>query len=262
MDKNELEKYIESGCTIAEISEKTNKSKTSVRHWLTKYGLKTTGKAGAKPKNDIVDGMKMCSCCKKILPISEFRERKDRPGTLQPYCKSCASGFVVEKNNRHKKALVKYMGGKCADCGIVGHHSIYDFHHTEPEHKDFTIQSNRHYNFAQLIDELDKCVMLCANCHTKRHLDMKIEEGYNNKIEGNTERFKAVRHEKLKHACNSDIKCSKCGYDECEEALVISFQDEDKKFYKYNKNPENWSEEFKEALDNSTVLCKNCHRVK
>ena len=260
MIKTELERYVEEGKTIAEISETVGKSKTSVRHWLNKYGLKTTGKAGAKPKSAIVDGMKTCNTCNKTLPVSEFRERKDRPGTLQPFCKPCSSDFVVKKNNQHKKALVKYMGGKCADCGIVGHHSIYDFHHVAPEHKDFTIQSNRHYSFTQLMGELDKCVMLCANCHTKRHLDMKLEEGYHNKLESNTERFKEVRHEKLSHACKGDIKCSKCGYADCEEALIISFQGEDKKFYKYNRNPENWSEEFKEALDNATIVCKNCHR--
>lgn len=208
--------------------------------------------------------MKTCNTCNKTLPVSEFRERKDRPGTLQPFCKPCSTKEVVNRYFANKKSCIQYKGNTCEDCGLQAHDDnlkMFDFHHLEPEHKDFNISDVRGQSYTSVLRELDKCALLCANCHTKRHLDMKLEEGYHNKLEGNTERFKEVRHEKLTHACKGDIKCFKCEYDDCEEALIISFQGEDKKFYKYNRNPENWSEEFKEALDNSSIVCKNCHRV-
>ena len=79
-------------------------------------------------------------------------------------------------NNRNKKlALIDHMGGKCKDCLGTFIPSVYDFHHVDPAIKD----ANASILFkkgltAKVIEELKKCVMLCANCHRIRHatLDM------------------------------------------------------------------------------------------
>lgn len=261
MDKKELETLVNQKYTVAQLSEHFGKGKSTVRHWLKKYGLKTLGKAGAKPKSKIIDGHKECTKCGIRKPLDAFRMRKDRPGTLQPHCKECCTNKTIENNQKHKTALVGYMGGECYDCGLKDDPKVYDFHHIEPEHKDFTIQENRGKSFVKLISELDKCVMLCSNCHVKRHLEMNLEKGYHNKIEGNTERFREIRKQKLDYACDGEPKCSRCGYDECSAALLISYDGGDKeKYRKYNRMRGNWDKDFKRALKDATIVCKNCFR--
>ena len=61
------------------------------------------------------------------------------------------------------------MGSKCSDCGIESkYQEIYDFHHLDPNHKDFMI-GKCDKSFSKIVEELEKCVMLCANCHRIRH---------------------------------------------------------------------------------------------
>lgn len=68
------------------------------------------------------------------------------------------------------------FGNKCADCGISYPPPIYDFHHLDPTKKDFTVANIIWRNLDSLREELDKCVMLCANCHRLRHYEAKQRE--------------------------------------------------------------------------------------
>ena len=68
--------------------------------------------APAKPEEPekIPDGMKKCSRCGKILPVSEFRKHKDTPDGLQYYCKECqvtATAEAKKKRDAKKKDAVK-----------------------------------------------------------------------------------------------------------------------------------------------------------
>ena len=263
MEKLQLAELVEDSKSIAEIAEKTNKGKSTIRHWLKKYNLKTSGRAGNKTKCTITDGKKICTKCLEIKTVDKFRERKDRPGTLQPHCLSCSSNTTIKRQQGIKKSCVDYKGGKCTDCGLIATNNnlgAFEFHHLEPAHKDFNLSDVKNRNYSSVLSELDKCVLLCSNCHVKRHLEMKCEEGYHNKLEGNTERFRDIRSQKLDYACNGNPKCSQCGYDDCESALIISYADGDKKYNKYNRMRENWDEDFTTALKNATILCKNCFR--
>ncbi len=45
---------------------------------------------------------------------------------------------------------------------------VLDFHHIDKETKSFTIGDGlRHYKLYQLFNEIEKCVVVCANCHSK-----------------------------------------------------------------------------------------------
>jgi hypothetical protein len=88
------------------------------------------------------------------------------------------------KENRRKyrdnksKMCLEYKGGKCEDCGIVGsmeNRSIFDFHHPDPNVKGSTINTmlKDKVSTEKLKQELDKCVLLCANCHRLRHQHYK-----------------------------------------------------------------------------------------
>ena len=70
---------------------------------------------------------------------------------------------------RIKEEAVQYMGGKCEHCDGVFHTAAYDFHHVDPTQKDVDPGSLMRGLKHKLYAELDKCILLCANCHRIHH---------------------------------------------------------------------------------------------
>jgi hypothetical protein len=70
---------------------------------------------------------------------------------------------------RVKLRLVEAFGGRCGLCGYDRCIRNLVFHHLDPSAKDFAITSKRIPGWANLIVEVRKCVMLCANCHGEVH---------------------------------------------------------------------------------------------
>ena len=71
-----------------------------------------------------------------------------------------------------KKRYVKYLGGECLHCGLVANPCnlpVFDFHHRDPSQKDFGIGDHVTSDWQKLRSELDKCDLLCANCHRLIH---------------------------------------------------------------------------------------------
>ncbi len=80
---------------------------------------------------------------------------------------------VNNARRKRKIELLEYKGGKCEVCGYSK--SIYSlqFHHLDQEKKDFTI-GGRNYSWERMKREVDKCVLLCANCHCEVHEEINI----------------------------------------------------------------------------------------
>ena len=73
---------------------------------------------------------------------------------------------------KEKIELVKYKGGCCEKCGYDKSYEALQFHHVNPSEKDFTI-SGKSYGVERLKKEVDKCVLVCANCHIEIHEELK-----------------------------------------------------------------------------------------
>ena len=56
----------------------------------------------------------------------------------------------------------------CSICGMY-HPGVLDFHHVDPSKKDFTIAKSRTKSKEKFLRELDKCIVLCSNCHRILH---------------------------------------------------------------------------------------------
>lgn len=82
---------------------------------------------------------------------------------------------VVRYRMRVKQRLIDYKGGKCQTCGYSKPvPSAYHFHHVNPSEKAFGISGST-LGFERLKKEVDKCNLLCANCHAETHdKDWKI----------------------------------------------------------------------------------------
>lgn len=67
-----------------------------------------------------------------------------------------------------KEKLIEYKGGRCQICGYNKCTSALEFHHLDPSQKDFTISGNSR-SFETLKPEVNKCILVCANCHREIH---------------------------------------------------------------------------------------------
>lgn len=77
---------------------------------------------------------------------------------------------VARRRKRFREQAVKYKGGKYIFCGYNRCQAALDFHHLDPTKKDFGISMDgitRAWKRVQ--NELDKCVLVCSNCHREIH---------------------------------------------------------------------------------------------
>jgi hypothetical protein len=69
-----------------------------------------------------------------------------------------------------KKVLVASLGNQCADCHKTFPLNVYEFHHRDSKSKLFAISEHMHKTVSELQKEVDKCDLLCSNCHRMRHI--------------------------------------------------------------------------------------------
>lgn len=66
-----------------------------------------------------------------------------------------------------KQNIVAYLGGKCSECGYSKSITALQTHHIDPSTKKFSLSGAHCRKWEVLQAELDKCVLLCANCHAE-----------------------------------------------------------------------------------------------
>ena len=117
---------------------------------------------------------KKCLICNKTF-ITNYNNRL--------YCYECspsqnengASLYQKTKKRAIKHQLILYKGGKCEKCGYNKCEGALQFHHINPQEKDFTISeiniNKNNFQMELLYKEVDKCRLLCANCHAEEHFE-------------------------------------------------------------------------------------------
>lgn len=118
---------------------------------------------------EVVDGekLKRCSICKQQKGIESFSKKID--GRPFPGCKDCNMERVRLERVETKMIAVEYKGGECVCCGYKKSLSALEFHHLNPEEKDFSFGRKKYLKIEDLKPELDKCILVCSNCHTEIH---------------------------------------------------------------------------------------------
>ncbi len=87
----------------------------------------------------------------------------------------CKNKFHVKlKRKRIKEQAVEYLGGECQCCGYNKCIEALEFHHKNPEEKEFAISvTGNTRSWDKVKNELDKCMLLCSNCHREEHERIK-----------------------------------------------------------------------------------------
>ena len=131
----------------------------------------------------VPEHQKYCPSCKTVKDKTEFSSKGNA-------CKVCANNRAKEhrairrqnpeyvllhnskisaRQKQNKRLAVEYKGNKCNDCQQSFPDCVYDFHHLDPKQKDTNPSELLKKSFDKAKDELDKCVLLCSNCHRLRH---------------------------------------------------------------------------------------------
>ena len=76
----------------------------------------------------------------------------------------------AQRRKEFKEWYINYKSNlKCSKCGF-SHPAALDFHHIDPTQKEFTLgASGKDVSKEKFLKEVDKCIVLCANCHRIHH---------------------------------------------------------------------------------------------
>lgn len=140
-------------------------------------------------------GTKKCVTCKKELPktIEFFATRTDRKTLYyQSNCRDCQREYrKIHYEKNKKKYIDKAVTYKrkvsdwfkefkkelsCKGCGD-DRHWVLDFHHKDPNEKENMVSTlvNKGSKI-KLLEEIEKCDILCANCHRDFHYKEKYAD--------------------------------------------------------------------------------------
>lgn len=84
-------------------------------------------------------------------------------------CKKCRIEAVQKRRDKLKELAIQYKGGRCSVCGYDRCIGALEFHHVDPSVKEFGIGNGNTRSFESLKKEIDKCILVCANCHREIH---------------------------------------------------------------------------------------------
>lgn len=104
----------------------------------------------------------ICTICgRQYLYIT-----KKKVGHTLTKCNSC----MANKNRQKlKEKINEYKQQGCQRCGYKTNLAALQFHHLNPKEKDFEISSNLCRKWETIKQEVEKCIVVCANCHIELH---------------------------------------------------------------------------------------------
>ena len=146
--------------SVSDIARAAGVSTRTAGAWLHRHGLPVfTEKRPPKIKPKSY----FCHDCKCVDPAKFSSTNRSR-------CKQCRKASAHSYKHDRKGLIVARLGGKCSCCGWNSWHTGLQVHHRDPKTKDRAVSRQlRRAPIAKLLKELEKCVLLCANCHAGVH---------------------------------------------------------------------------------------------
>lgn len=122
--------------------------------------------------------IKICGICGK-----EFETLPN--GGTRKYCFECSPSYpkgtsraatISALRRAMKKEAVKRKGGKCEICGYDKCIDALTFHHLNPSEKEFGLANGGNlHSWGKYLEEINKCILVCANCHAEIHYNERQE---------------------------------------------------------------------------------------
>jgi hypothetical protein len=176
MEREVLEKYLQDGFSLNQISKETGKSLTTIRYWSRKYNVKSIFETFRNQIKVEYGETRFCQGCKSEVKTDNFYQRRGKESSSS-YCKNCTTYQTKYRMRKLKSQMIEYKGGFCVRCRYDKYQGALEFHHLDPTQKDFTPSRLKKYSFDDRIKrELDKCILVCANCHREIHYEINEKE--------------------------------------------------------------------------------------
>jgi hypothetical protein len=121
------------------------------------------------------ENSRVCVECNIEKNKIEFGFRHNRINKTHAVCKKCTTILKIKKQRENKQKCVDYLGGECIVCKYKKSINSLHFHHLDPSIKEFTIGETHSRSFETIIKELDKCILVCANCHGEIHAGLHTD---------------------------------------------------------------------------------------
>lgn len=146
MIQAELQAQVDTGKSVRELASHFNLSFSTIQFWLRKFGIKTSWAKKDKRPREIVEG-----------------ERYSR-----------LYQSVKKRREANRLKAIAYLGGCCSRCKYDKFYGALEFHHKDPTQKDPGIELRAGtYSWERVKAELDRCILVCANCHREIHHEMR-----------------------------------------------------------------------------------------
>jgi hypothetical protein len=128
-------------------------------------------------------GDKRCCTCGVIKPLEEFNRLTKAKDGRQPACRECNrrwhaenkerhNALIHERNKRHRsekrRLMLEYLlSHPCVVCG-ESDPAVLEFDHLRDKRLNVSEMMNRDYPWGSVLREIEKCEVVCANCHRRR----------------------------------------------------------------------------------------------
>lgn len=182
-DVGQILQFFDNGMSIKDIS---NKSKEKLGYNLKEATIREILRRNNRLTIENIKKMHNIVTKKEMIPFSNttpphnvhygFPLMKCKHPNCQESCnynfcsKECEDHFKILKKRRNDRApALEYLGGKCKRCGFNEDTDIIQFHHLDPCDKKYNISDYLYKGFEFVRAELNKCVLLCLNCHKIVH---------------------------------------------------------------------------------------------
>jgi hypothetical protein len=115
------------------------------------------------------------------MPYKDLVKRKEKQqGYSRKHYESNVGKVKAATKKRNHGLKDKWREFKatlsCLECGIY-HPAVLDFHHIDPEMKNASVHSLiQAKNYVAAMEEVEQCVVLCANCHRVYHYNERQRE--------------------------------------------------------------------------------------
>lgn len=158
-----------------------------------------------------------------------------------------AREFAARNLSEFRLFLNNIKNVPCMDCGNNFPPCAMDFDHREPENKLFNISEAQSMNRDVLIQEIDKCDIICANCHRIR--------------EHNRNHTKVSCWNKIVYAYKNR-SCSDCGTNYPPHVMDFDHKNPEEKLFHISKPGAHNKAEIIAEIMKCDVVCANCHRMR
>jgi len=166
LTREQLVSLVEQGATQEEMAVKLDRSISTIRHWMQKFGLKTS-------RHHRHHSAAVAACDAGFTRFTSTCRRHGQTEFLVfpngcSRCARCNGEAVARRRRRVKQLLVEEAGGRCTLCGYERYVGALQFHHLNPRLKSFALS---HEGVTRSLEkaraEVRKCVLLCSNCHAE-----------------------------------------------------------------------------------------------